>query len=94
MIDSKLIEIFGNSEYIPGFDPSQLSELDNATFANKYAELEVRITPTKEAEELKDKLMVYYNKELLTRIANEKIHPDDFQKMVEKHLEEINHEVF
>lgn len=79
-----------DDDIIVGFDYDQLHKFTNEEFSYKYCEIEQKPTPTYETEELKQKVLGVYVKEMVRRISNKSMHPDEFEKYCQEWFEKNN----
>lgn len=73
-----------SDDIVIGLDYEGLHKMTMEEFAYQYCKIENQIPNTMETKELQDRILNVYNKEMIRRIKDRLMHPDDFEKACEQ----------
>ena len=72
-----------SDDLVIGLNYDKMRNWSTEDFAYHYCKVEEKIAPTEEIQELQDRVLGVYNREIIRRVTNKLMHPDDFEKACE-----------
>ena len=72
-----------SDDLVIGLDYDKMYKWSTEEFAYQYCMIEEKNAPTEEIKSLQDRILGVYNREIIRRVTNRIMHPDDFEKACE-----------
>lgn len=83
-----------SDDLVIGLDYDKMYKWSTEEFAYHYCMIEEKNAPTEEIKFLQDRILSVYNKEIIRRVTNRIMHPDDFEKACEAAYIKLEEERF